>query len=153
MHAPSPLDEPGGADGGPCGEAGGRGDVSDTHVLWEIKNGSKVPTPVCYQGHLYWINQRGIAACVKADTGEVVWEQRLQISGPGDKVYASPVLAEGKLFVTSRQGGAIVLAAEPEFEMLAENDLGDPSVFNGTPVISNGQLLLRSDRALYCIGK
>ena len=62
------------------------------------------------------------------------------------------ICADGKLFGVTRQGGTIVLAAKPEFEELARNDLGDSSVFNATPVPDGGQLLIRSDRFLYCIG-
>lgn len=133
--------------------AGGRGDVTATHLLWKLGKSPKVATPVYYDGHLYWINHQGIVVCVQADTGEVVFEERLKVAGRGDKVYASLVVADGKLVGVTRQDGAIVLAASPRFEELSRNQLGDPSVFNATPALSNGQLLLRSDRFLYCIGK
>jgi outer membrane protein assembly factor BamB len=133
--------------------AGGRGDVTETHTLWEARKSTKVPTPLYYDGRLYWINEKGIATCLDAKTGEVVYEERLKIEGRGDKVYASAVLADGKLYYVTRQGGTIVLGAGPEFHELARNDLGDQSIFNATPVVSNGQLLIRSDRFLYCIGK
>lgn len=133
--------------------AGGRGNVTDSHLLWEIRSSSKVPTPVYFDGHLYWINQRGIAACVKADSGELVYEERLRIGGSGDKIYASLVVADGKLYGVTRQDGTVVLPAEPRFEELARNQLGDDSIFNATPAPGAGQLLLRSDRFLYCIGE
>ena len=133
--------------------AGGRGDVTETHVLWTQRAATKVPSPLIHDGLLYWVDNRGAAYCLDATTGETVYKERLQISGGGDKVYASPVLADGKIYVVSRSGGAIVLAEGREFKILAENDLGDESVFNGTPTVSKGQLLLRSDRFLYCIGK
>ncbi len=75
-----------------------------------------------------------------------LYEERLDVSGTGDKVYASLVLGDGKLYAVSRTDGAIVLSAGRQFQQLAHNDLGDASVFNATPVISNGQLLIRSDR-------
>jgi len=130
--------------------AGGRGDVTDTHLLWELRKTPKVPTPLYHDGLLYWIGHQGIAYCVDAATGEVLYSERL--SGTG-VVYASLVLADGKLYSVSRTNGAMVLAAGKEFKELARNDPGDQSVFNATPVISNGQLLLRSDKFLYCIGK
>ncbi|OHB72628.1 MAG: hypothetical protein A2V70_04805 [Planctomycetes bacterium RBG_13_63_9] len=139
--------------------AGGRGDVTDTHLVWneEVKKCSKVPSPLYHDGLLYWVSNSGIACCIDAATGEVVYEKRLMISGEGDrtgdKVYASLVLGDGKLYAVSRVGGTIVLSPGREFKELARNDLGDESVFNATPVISDGQLLLRSDRFLYCIGK
>jgi len=134
--------------------AGGRGDVTDTHVLWELGETPKVPTPLYHDGHLYWVSQRGVAVCVDAKTGEVVYEERMDVSGRGDKVYASPVLVDGKLFCVTRSDGTIVLAPGPEFNEIARNDLGDDSIFNATPVpLDDDRLLLRSDRYLYCIGK
>lgn len=133
--------------------AGGRGDVTETHLLWEINKASKVPTPLYHDGYLYWISQRGVATCVKADSGEVLFEERLRVSGRGDKIYASLVLVDDKLYGLTRQDGTVVLAARPEFELLAQNDLGDPSISNATPVPVDGQLLIRSNRFLYCIGE
>jgi outer membrane protein assembly factor BamB len=133
--------------------AGGRGDVTETHLLWEKKKCSKVPSPLFHDGLLYWVGNRGIACCFEAETGELVYEERLRIRGGGDKVYASLVLADGKLYAVSRVGGTVVLAVGREFKELARNDLGDESVFNATPVVSDGTLLLRSDRFLYCIGE
>lgn len=133
--------------------AGGRGDVTKTHTLWQLNKGCKVGTPLYHDGHLYWISHQGMAVCVKADTGEVVYEQRLDISGRGDKVYASVVEADSKLYGVTRQDGVVVLAASPTFEELGRNRLDDPSLFNATPVVSDHQLLIRSNRFLYCIGK
>jgi outer membrane protein assembly factor BamB len=135
-------------------KAGGSGNVTETQRLWDLpKKASKVGTPLYYEGYLYWVDHRGIAFCVDAQKGQVVYEEKLTLEGPGDKVYASLVLGEGKLYGVSRQGGAFVLAVGPQFKLLAQNDLGDKSVFNATPVIDRGQLLLRSDKFLYCIGK
>ncbi|NQU20590.1 MAG: hypothetical protein HQ567_04855 [Candidatus Nealsonbacteria bacterium] len=134
--------------------AGGRGDVTESHLLWELRKCTKVPTPLLHDGLLYWVDQKGMAGCVDAKTGELVYQERLDdLSGTPDKVYASLVLADGKLYAVSCRSGTVVLATGREFKKLAQNDLGDPSVFNATPVIGNGQLLLRSDRFLYCIGK
>jgi outer membrane protein assembly factor BamB len=133
--------------------AGGRGDVTETHLLWKLSKSPKVSTPLYCDGHLYWISHQGIAVCIKADTGQVVYEQRLEISGGGDKVYASLVAADGNLYAVTRQDETIVLAASPQFQELGRNQLDDSSVFNATPAISNGQLLVRSNRFLYCLGK
>ena len=132
---------------------GGRGDVTETHLLWKLKKTPKVATPVYCDGYLYWLGNKGIAYCADAKTGEEIYEKRIRISGGGDKVYASGVLADGKLYYVTRQAGTIVLTAGSEFEQLAQNELDDDSVFNATPVVSNSQLLIRSDRFLYCIGK
>ena len=133
--------------------AGGRGDVTDTHLLWEINKATKVPTPVFHDGHLYWVDNKGMAHCVKADDGEVIYRQRLRdLAGAPDKVYASPVLVGDKLYCVTRQSGTLVLPASPEFELLAQNELGDASIFNATPTVSGDRLLIRSDHYLYCIG-
>jgi len=133
---------------------GGRGNITDSHVLWTKERfTTRVSTPVYYEGHIYAIDQGGRAHCIKADDGETVYEEKLDIDGRGDKIYASVVAADGKLYGVTRTGGTVVLALSPKFKLLAHNHLGDESVFNATPTISNGQLLLRSDKALYCIGK
>lgn len=133
--------------------AGGKGDVTATHTLWTLDKSPKVATPLYYEGHLYWVGHQGHAVCVKADTGKVVYEQKLDISGKGDKVYASLVAAGNKFYAVTRQDGAFVLAAGPDFAELAHNRLDDKSVFNATPAVADGRLLVRSDRCLYCIGK
>jgi outer membrane protein assembly factor BamB len=112
-----------------------------------------VPTPLIHDGLLYWIDQKGIAVCADAATGEVVYKERLQIEGHGDRIYASLVLAGDRLYGVTREGGTIVLEAGRSFRELARNRLDDASIFNATPVASDGQLLIRSDRFLYCIGQ
>jgi len=133
---------------------GGRGDIADTHVLWKKDRWTtRVSTPIYHDGYLYAMDFRGQAHCLKADTGEEVYQERLTIGGTGDKIYASLVAADGKLYGVTRMDGTVVLALEPKFQELARNHLGDESIFNATPAIDDGQLLLRSDKALYCIGK
>ena len=131
--------------------AGGKGDVTKTHVVWTANVGSYVSSPVIHNDHLYWANDRGISYCLNAKNGEIAYQQRL--SGAGG-VYASAVLADGKLYVVSRENGTFVLAAKPEFEQFAHNEFkSDGSIFNASPAVTNGQLLLRSNEFLYCIGK
>jgi outer membrane protein assembly factor BamB len=132
--------------------AGGRGDVTGSNVVWAINKGSEVCSPVYSDGHLYWTSEDGgIAYCVDAKTGTGVYQERLEPE-PG-RIYASGVLAGGRIYYTSREKGTYVVAAKPKFELLAHNVIEtDESVFNGTPAVSRGQLFLRSDRYLYCIG-
>jgi outer membrane protein assembly factor BamB len=133
--------------------AGGKDDVTRSELLWKASKGTNVPSPVYHDGHLYCISDTsGIAYCLKAGTGEVVYAKRLE-PAPG-RIYASPIVADGKIYVVSRGKGVYVLAAKPEYALQVRNTLaGDDSVFNATPAILDGQLLLRSDRYLYCIGK
>jgi outer membrane protein assembly factor BamB len=130
--------------------AGGRGDVTKTHTLWQKGLGSVVSSAVYFNGYLYFA--AGTALCLKAADGAEVYRERLR-PDPGD-IYAAPVAADGKIYYVSRQAGTHVVAAGPEFKLLAHNTLApDTSVFNGSPAVSNSQLLLRSDRFVYCLGK
>jgi len=135
--------------------AGGSGDVTDTHRLWTSIKGSNVTSPVYLDKHLYWMHeQRGVAYCAKVETGEVTYEERLERAG---QVYASALLADGKVYYLTRDGKVFVLAATPEFKQLAANNMADPSdkslLFNGSPAVDGSRLLIRNDKYLYCIGK
>lgn len=131
--------------------AGGSGDVTKTHRLWTSPKGSNVSSPVYLDGHLYWAHEsREIAYCVEAKSGEVVYEKRLNRAG---QFYSSALLADGKLYYVSREGKTFVLAAKPEYEEIAVNDLNDRSVFNASPAVAGNRLLIRSDKFLYCIGE
>ena len=70
-----------------------------------------------------------------------------------DRVYASLVAGDGKLYAQLRDGTCLVLAAKPEYEVLAENKLGgDDELFSGTPALAGGRIFLRSSEAVYCVG-
>jgi hypothetical protein len=118
--------------------------------LWSRNTGHVAASPLYDRGHLYFVS-RGIAYCLNAKSGEIVYQERLHPAA--HEVFASPVLADGKLFYVAREGGAYVLAAGPKFQQLAHNDLGDRSPFNASPAPSGSRLLLRSDRYLYCLGQ
>jgi outer membrane protein assembly factor BamB len=133
---------------------GGKGEVKSDARVWAIQPGSNVPTPVLVDGRLYWVNERGIAYCVDAKSGEVLMEHRLGIDLNGRPVYASPIEAAGRIYQVTSQGGTVVFAAKPEFELLARNVIeGDSSDFNSTPAQVDDELYLRSNKALYCIGE
>ncbi len=131
--------------------AGGSGDVTKTHRLWTSRSGSNVPSPILHDGHLYWIEQNGsIAYCANAATGELAYEERVPRFG---QIYASPVMANGRIYYFSRSGRCLVLAAKPNFERLANNELEDGSLFDASPAIDGDRLLVRSGKFLYCIGE
>lgn len=134
--------------------AGGTGDVTKSHVVWTSRVSSYVATPLVHAGHLYWVDDRGQAFCASARDGTQVYRHRVpEIAASGRPVYASPVLAGGRLYVASRWSGTIVLPAEPRFEVLAHNRFaGDDSDFSATPAIADGCMFLRSGRFLYCVG-
>ncbi|HEU4507083.1 MAG TPA: PQQ-binding-like beta-propeller repeat protein [Pyrinomonadaceae bacterium] len=129
-------------------KAGGRGDITTSHVLWSTANGPDVPTPVTDGKYFYVVNDKGIVFCLDAKTGaEVYGQQRLK---PGT-YSASPVLADGKIYVTNEDGVTSVFAAGPKFEVLAENPLNDYVL--SSPAISDGRIYIRTTGHLYAIGK
>ena len=129
-------------------KAGGRGDITSSHVLWSTANGPDVPTPVTDGKYFYVVNDRGIMFCLDAKTGaEVYVQQRIK---PGT-YSGSPVLADGKIYITNEDGLTTVVAAGPKFEVLAENPLNDYVL--SSPAISDGQIFIRTAAHLYAIGK
>ena len=148
--------------------AGGKGDVTDSHVVWTTSQRGRISTPVLYNDHIYWFTG-GVANCIKADDGAEVFRSRLEgapnsESGGGEsgrrfggsrgRDYASPVLAAGKIYAITRSGVTYVIAAKPEFEQLATNRFeSDKSGFNATPAIADGQIYIRSNSTLYCVAE
>jgi outer membrane protein assembly factor BamB len=133
-------------------KAGGRGDVTKTHVVWRESKGSNVGSPVCHEGHLYWASDGGgTVHCQDAATGKTVYAERL--TPASGQVWASPVLAGGNLYYVSKDRGVYVVAAGPKFRPVAHNVIaGDKSRSNASLAVSNGHLFLRNDEHLYCIG-
>ena len=128
--------------------AGGRGDISQSHKLWSFMNGPDVPTPVTDGQYFYSVNDRGILWCLDAKTGQEIWgRQRIKPA-----IYSSsPVLADGKIYVTNEDGLTTVIKAGPKFEVLAENDLSDYTL--SSPAISGRHIFMRTAQFLYSIGK
>jgi outer membrane protein assembly factor BamB len=129
-------------------KAGGRGDISSSHVLWSTANGPDVPTPVTDGKYFYVVNDRGIMWCLDAKTGAEIYAQKRIKPGT---YSGSPVLADGKIYVTNEEGLTTVVKAGPAFEVLAENALDDYCL--SSPAISDGQIFIRTAQNLYCIGK
>ncbi len=128
--------------------AGGRGDISQSHKLWEFANGPDVPTPVTDGKYFYSVNDHGILWCLDAKTGAEIWGgKRIQ---PGT-YSASPVLADGKIYIVNEEGETTVVKAGPQFEVLAQNDLSDYTL--SSPAISDSHILIRATKFLYSIGK
>lgn len=126
---------------------GGRGDVSASHVAWTTPNGPDVATPVTDGKQIYLIRENGALFVHEVRSGAVIYgPQRL---APGT-YSASPVLADGKVYVTNEDGLTTVFRAGPKFELLAENQVNGYCL--STIAISGRQLFLRTDKFLYCIG-
>lgn len=154
--------------------ADGSGDVTKSHVLWSGRDANRIETPVLYDGRIYFF-ARGIVNCIDAKTGERIFRGRLESGGEtasrdessgGNRFggrrgggfrgsdYSSPVAADGKIYFVSRSGETYVIKATDKLEQLSVNRLtNDEEDFSGTPAISNGEIFIRSDKHLYCVGK
>ena len=126
---------------------GGTGDVTDSHVVWRNDRSTPfVPSALMLGERYYVADDKGIASCIDALTGKLLWRKRM-----GGKFTASPVAADGKLFFTDETGGTIVLdAGQAEYQELAHNQIGE-DVY-ASPAISQGRLFVRSTKHLFCIG-
>jgi hypothetical protein len=145
---------------------GGRADFAMAvqrggQILWETRQGSNVSSPVLHDGHLYFADdQTTHVYCLDARTGKTRFEKQVDyiINQEGEEAYpmfyATPVVADNRVYLVSRQSGTFVLRAEPKFEILAHNVIkNDGTIWNATPAVDGDRLLLRSGKALYCIGK
>jgi outer membrane protein assembly factor BamB len=132
---------------------GGRGDVAATHVAWTFSRGPDVPTPVSDGQYVYVVVDGGVVFCLDVKTGATVYgPERL----PPGTYSASPILADGKIYVTTEQDGQTsVFRAGPKFELLATNTFGDgcsPFCLS-TIAVSEGQLFIRSSSHLWVVGE
>ena len=125
----------------------GRGDVSQTHVIWRVPTGAPYLSSILYyEGLIYMANGSGVASCVDAKTGERVWQKRI-----GGQFSASPVAGDGKIYLVSETGDTVVLRAGRELDVIARNNIGEHTI--ASPAISNGQIFLRTDEHLIAIGQ
>jgi outer membrane protein assembly factor BamB len=116
-------------------------------VAWqERKSFPYVPCMLCQGDYLFTVNDKGIAACYVARTGETVWTERL-----GSLFSASPILINGKVIAAGEDGTVYVFEAANKFNLLAKNSLGEPIM--ATPAVADGRLYLRGSEHLFCIGK
>lgn len=156
---------------------GGKGDVTESNVVWSGRDSNRIGTPVIFEGRIYFFSN-GIANCISAETGKEVFQSRLTGSSGGSQNrgaqpsggetggargrrgggggfggdYASPIIADGKIYFTSRSGDIFVLKASNKFEQLATNRVtSDSEDFSATPAVSDGQLFIRSSKHLYCV--
>lgn len=128
---------------------GGKGDVTATNTLWHYNRSvPQLPSPLLYQGVLYMVNDGGIVTALNPKTGEALAQVRLR--GAVDAYYASPVAADGKIFIVSESGTVVVLAADGKLSVRAVNDLNDLSY--ATPAIAGGRVYVRTRGTLYCFG-
>ncbi|MEM7475926.1 MAG: PQQ-binding-like beta-propeller repeat protein [Planctomycetota bacterium] len=134
-----------------CVQAGGRGDVTDSHVKWTSKLTSYVSSPILFKNRIYWIDSKSIYYCQDASTGDLIARGRSQSLGGPQPVYASVLAINGKIVLQSRHEGVLVMEANEDMTLLHQNQTKDTSTANATPAADNGQLFLRSDDYLICV--
>jgi outer membrane protein assembly factor BamB len=119
-------------------------------VAWSRKGrGSYMPTPLVYHGIVYVLDNSGIFDAYDLKTGQEIYRQRLETIGDG--FSASPVAADGKIYLSNEDGDILVVAAGREFKALAANSMGD--LLMATPALSNGAMFVRTAQSLYAIGR
>ena len=125
----------------------GRGNVTRTNILWRTHKGvSYVPSPVAHKSWFFVVSDNGIASCLVAKTGQLMWKERL-----GRRHSASAVSAGGHVYFLDDDGETFVVKAAPEFALVSQNSLGEACF--ASPAVSRGQLFIRTASQLYCIGK
>ncbi|HLY11735.1 MAG TPA: PQQ-binding-like beta-propeller repeat protein [Planctomycetota bacterium] len=128
---------------------GGSGDVTATHRVWRTeKNPQSIGSGVLLDGRIYMpFTGANVIECIDPKTGAVLWKEK----ATGGEIWGSMVVAAGHIYVTDKRGRTVVMNPNPEkLEVLATNDLGEPS--NCTPAVSDGQIFIRTAKALYCLG-
>lgn len=129
---------------------GGTGDVTATHRLWHHpRTKQRIGSGVIHDGHIYILNDPGVAECFELKTGKLVWEERIKGSTSSGENWSSLVLADGLLYALNRAGDCPVFKASPKFELVSLNPLGEPS--NSSVAPSDGELFLRTYKHLWCI--
>ena len=130
---------------------GGRGDVTDTHLVWkhETKYTDHIVSPLVIDGRMLLVKGGGIATCFDLEQGEPVFSAG-RIKNACD-YFASPIYGDGKIYVAGENGNVVVLESAPEIKVLAVNDLGDSIL--GTPAIADGKLFFRTRAKLIAVGE
>jgi outer membrane protein assembly factor BamB len=130
--------------------AGGKGDVTKTHQLWtRPREKQRIGSGVMVNGHVYILNEDGVAQCIEARKGKVVWAERLRGPGGNGKSWSSMVAAGDKLYAINQSGDAFILRAAPRYQLLAVNSLGEMT--QSSMAFSNGEIFIRTYKSLWCI--
>lgn len=124
----------------------GVGNITNTHVVWQKdRDCSYVPSPIVTGPYFIVVDDKGVLSCFEAKTGKRFWRERL-----GRRHSASILSANGLVYILSDRGTMTIIKPGEKFQVVAENELGEET--NASPAVSNGNLFLRGDKHLYCIG-
>ena len=132
-------------------KANGKGDVTQSHLVWKMedKSGPDVPTPISDGTYFYILNDFGQISCFDAQSGDPIWGP--EETGIG-RVSSSPILADGKLYLVSETADVAVVQAGPTFKLLGINAL-DNTYTLSSPAAAGNQLFIRTAEHLYCLSK
>ena len=123
------------------------GSSANPEITWRYKKSvPQMPSPLLVGDELYMVSDKGIATCLDAKTGEMIWTERL-----GGNFSSSPLLVEGRIYVSNREGATYVLQPGREYKLLATNQL-DGQIM-ASPAALDGALIIRTEKALYKLGK
>ncbi|MDA1013215.1 MAG: PQQ-binding-like beta-propeller repeat protein [Planctomycetota bacterium] len=130
---------------------GGTGDITGDRLWLHKKNIQRVGSGIIVGDHVYILEENGVPHCYDLLTGEEVW--KVEKRPNGGNTWGSMVHVNGRLYVMTKKAITLVFAANPKYELLATNTLGNGDSTNSTPVISNGEVFLRTFKHLYCIAE
>jgi outer membrane protein assembly factor BamB len=123
----------------------GRGDVTKSKIVWRTNRGvSYVPSPISVGDYFFVVSDSGVGHCFEAASGKILWQERM------GEHHASLVSAEGLVYFLNDNGVMHVVKAAGEYELVAKNELGEKTF--ASPAISQGQIFLRGEKHLFCIG-
>jgi outer membrane protein assembly factor BamB len=126
--------------------SGGKGDVTETHIAWESTDDvPMIPSMLYVKPFLLLVTEAGVAKCLRAATGQVLWRHRL-----GGRYSASPIWAEGRIYLLSEKGTTTVIEAAPEFKVVARNEIREKC--GASPAVSQQHIFIRSESSLHCVG-
>jgi len=128
---------------------GGKGDISLNYLLWgHTEDVPYVSSPLLFNDHVYMIKNGGIISCFQAESGRLLYRERLGASGA---YFSSPIAANGRIYIASRNGIVTVFEAGDELNILSQNDLDDKIM--ATPAVVDNKLYIRTAGSLYAFGE
>jgi outer membrane protein assembly factor BamB len=138
-------------------KTGAKGDItlpekrtSNEHVAWsKTRRGPYMPTPIIYQGYLFTLQNNGNFNCYELTSGKEIYRERIPHAGGG--FSASPIAADGKIYLPSEDGDIFVVNAGSQFKLIATNNMGE--LLMATPAISDGMMYVRAEHHLFAIGQ
>lgn len=123
----------------------GKGDVTKSHVKWTYEDDvPQIATPVIVDGLMYMVHDRGMATCLDATTGEVIWKEKLK-----GNFNSSPIYAGGNIYCINAKGVCTIIKPGKTFQKIAENDIDE--TVKAVPSFIGDKMILRTEKFLYVI--